>query len=226
MVVDTGTAILILGAFVLPGFITLTLRERLYVVRGEETPFERLLSALLYSAIVYGAMLVTAHRLGLQKSDLVEFQDGEKSLGDDLLAAGAVLVMLPGLIAVWGSRWMSSRRIRPQVLQLVGSSEAHGAASAWNQLFSKQRSCLVRVALSDGRIMGGLFDERSAVGYSEQIPDLYLSQRWEFDGEDWFVGPTDRTLGVWIASESIASLEIYELDGAVNLKRESPKIRS
>jgi hypothetical protein len=36
MVVDTGTAILILGAFVLPGFITLTLRERLYIVRGEE----------------------------------------------------------------------------------------------------------------------------------------------------------------------------------------------
>jgi len=226
MVVDTGTAILILGAFVLPGFITLTLRERLYVVRGEETPFERLLSALLYSAIVYGVLLIAAHWMGLQKSDLAEFQDGEKSLGDDLMAAGAVLVMLPGLIAVSGSQWMSSRRIRPRVLQLVGSSEAHGTASAWNQLFSKQRSCLVRVALSDGRIMGGLFDESSAVGYSEQVPDLYLSQRWEFDGEGWFVGPTDRTLGVWIASESIASLEIYELDGVVNPERESPKIRS
>jgi hypothetical protein len=46
------------------------------------------------------------------------------------------------------------------------------------------------------------------------------------NGEGWFVGPNDRTLGVWIASESIASLEIYELDGAVNLERESPKIRS
>ena len=76
MVVDTGTAILILGAFVLPGFITLTLRERLYIVHAEETPFERLLSALLYSAIIYGVLLVAAHRIGLQKSDLVEFQDG------------------------------------------------------------------------------------------------------------------------------------------------------
>jgi Family of unknown function (DUF6338) len=226
MVVDTGTAILILGAFVLPGFITLTLRERLYVVRGEEAPFERLLSALLYSAIIYGVLLVAAHGLGLQKSDLVEFQAGEKPLGDDLLAAVAILMVLPGLIAVSGSRWMASSRIRPWVLHLAGSSEAHGTASAWNQLVSKQRSCLVRVALSDGRIMGGLFDESSAVGYSEQIPDLYLSQRWEFDGEGWFVGPTDRTLGVWIASECIASLEIYELDGAVNLERESPKIRS
>jgi hydrogenase-4 membrane subunit HyfE len=55
MAVDTGTAILILGVFVLPGFITLTLRERLYIVRGEEAPFERLLSALLYSAVIYGS---------------------------------------------------------------------------------------------------------------------------------------------------------------------------
>ena len=54
MVVDTGTAILILGAFVLPGFIRLILRERLYVVHDHEAPFERLLSALLYSALIYG----------------------------------------------------------------------------------------------------------------------------------------------------------------------------
>src|ERR1700754_3279264 len=113
MVVDTGTAILILGAFVLPGFIALTLRERLYVVRGEDAPFERLLSALLYSAIIYGVLLAMAHGLGLQKSDLVEFHDGAKSLGADLLTASAILLVLPGLVAIAGSWWTASRTLRP-----------------------------------------------------------------------------------------------------------------
>jgi hypothetical protein len=136
MVVDTGTAILILGAFVLPGFITLILRERLYVVRGEEGPFDRLLSALLYSAVIYGVLLVVAHGLGLQKDDLVEFHDGEKSLSDDLLAASAVLLFLPGAVAIAGSRWMASKKLRPRALRLAGSSEAHSATSAWNALFT------------------------------------------------------------------------------------------
>jgi hypothetical protein len=46
----TGTALLILVAFVLPGFITLVARETTYVMRDAATPFERLLLSLSYSA--------------------------------------------------------------------------------------------------------------------------------------------------------------------------------
>lgn len=222
MVVDTGTAILILGAFVLPGFITLILRERLYVVRGEDAPFERLLSALLYSAIIYGVLMVAAHGLGLQKSDLVEFQTGKKSLGDDLAAAAAILLLLPGLIAVSGSRWMTSRRLRPMALRLAGGPRSHGTTSAWNQLFSERDPCLVRASLADGRIVAGLYDYQGVAGYSEQVADLYLSQRWEVDKEGWFSAPTDRTLGVWIASGSVVSLEIYALDD-IGDQKEKPR---
>jgi hypothetical protein len=210
MALDTGTAILILGAFVLPGFITLTLRERLYVVRGEDTPFERLLAALLYSAIIYGTLLLVAHLAGLEKSDLVEFQEGQKPLGADLLAAVAILLMLPCLIAVTGSRWMASTRLRPWTLHLVGSSEAHNVASAWNIVFDELGPCLVRATLADGRIIGGLYDEVSVSGYSEQVRDLYLSRRWELNDAEWFVGPMDQSLGVWISDEKIVSLEFYD----------------
>lgn len=226
MVVDTGTAILILGAFVLPGFITLILRERLYVVQGHETPFERLLSALLYSAVIYGVLLVVAHGLGLQKDDLVEFQDGRKPLGDDLLAAFAIFLLLPGLVAVIGTRWVGSRKLRPSVLRLVGSSETHSSVSAWNWLFSEREPCLIRVTLTDGRIVAGLYDDRGLSGYSEQVPDLYLSQRWELDDERWFMGPARRSLGIWVPAQSIASLEIYALEDIGSLERETPKIRS
>jgi hypothetical protein len=220
MVVDTGTAILILGAFVLPGFIALTLRERLYVVRGEDGPFERLLSALLYSAIVYGTLLLTAHLAGLQKSDLVEFQSGQKPLSADLLAASAIFLILPGLIALLGSRWMSSRNLRPRLLRLVGSSDAHGSASAWNITFREVGPCLVRATLTDGRLIGGLYDEASVSGYSEQTRDLYLSERWQLNEDNWFVGPMDHSLGVWLSDRSIVSLEFY---GSDNFEQRNPE---
>ena len=57
MAPETGTALLILAVFVLPGFVTLLLRERMFAVRGEDTPFERLLNALYYSALVYAVAL-------------------------------------------------------------------------------------------------------------------------------------------------------------------------
>lgn len=210
MVVDTGTAILILGVFVLPGFITLIFRERLYVVRGQETPFERLLSALFYSALIYGGLLLVAHHCGLQKEDLVEFHDGKKPLGDDLLVAAGVFLILPGVIAVIGSLWMSSKRVRPKLLKLAGSSEAHSITSGWNELFSKQGASLIRATLTDGRVVGGFYDEPSLAGYSEQTQDIYINQRWELDEEGWFVKPADRSLGLWLPKESIVSLEIYD----------------
>jgi hypothetical protein len=35
--------VLVIAVFVLPGFVTLLLRERTYSVRGQDSPFERLL---------------------------------------------------------------------------------------------------------------------------------------------------------------------------------------
>jgi Family of unknown function (DUF6338) len=181
---------------------------------------------LLYSAVIYGVLLIAAHWAGLEKRDLVEFHDGRKSLGDDLLAASAILLLLPGLISVVGSRWMVSRRLRPWILRLAGSSEAHGTRSAWNRIFDEQGPCLIRANLTDGRIVGGLYDEIGIAGYSEEIQDLYLSQRWDLDGDLWFLGPADHSLGIWLPGESIASLEIYDVEGIGSLRREIPKIRS
>jgi Family of unknown function (DUF6338) len=212
MVVDTGTAILILGVFVLPGFITLIFRERLYVVRGQETPFERLLSALFYSALIYGVLLGIGSLCSLDKSDLVQFHNGEKSLREDLLVAFVIFLFLPALIALLGSLWMSSRRVRPWLLKRAGSSEAHSITSGWNELFSKQGASLIRATLSDGRVVGGFYDEPSLAGYSEQTQDIYINERWELDDDGWFIKPAERSMGLWLPKESIVSLEIYDIE--------------
>ena len=49
----TGTALLILVGFVLPGFVAVLLKERLYEVRGEESTFDRLLTTVYYSVLVF-----------------------------------------------------------------------------------------------------------------------------------------------------------------------------
>lgn len=55
MAPQTGTALLIIAVFVLPGFVTLLMRERTYRVKGQDSSFERLLNALYFSSIIYVA---------------------------------------------------------------------------------------------------------------------------------------------------------------------------
>jgi Family of unknown function (DUF6338) len=210
MTPDTGTAILVLAVFVLPGFVSLLLRERLYVVKGEETPFERLLQALFNSAIIYGVLIGGGLLLGLDKNDLADFYKGEKTLGADLLAAVLVALVLPLGLAISGSLWASSSRLRPWLLRRVGSSEAHNVLSGWNELFGQQGVAMIRVTLSDGRVVGGFYGQGSLAGYSQHTQDLYISQRWELDADSWFARPAAGSLGIWLPRESIVSLEVYK----------------
>lgn len=220
MVIETGTALLIIGVFVLPGFFTLVFRERLYVVRGAETPFERLLSALFYSALIYGVVIAVGLRRGLDKQDLADFRAGHDDLSHYLGIGVVVFLVLPGLIAIIGSFWSSSKNVRPFILKCFGSSDAHSVTSAWNEVFSKQGPCLVRVTLTDGRVVGGFYDKPSMAAYSEQDRDLYINERWELDKDSWFKTAAPGSLGIWISKESIASLEIYESEDPVETETE------
>jgi hypothetical protein len=205
----TGTALLILAVFVLPGFITLLMRERAYAVKGEETPFERLLNALFYSAIIYALVLTVGWAAGLSTGDLSAFYSGDKPLGADIGAALLVGAALPLAIVGLGARWRRSG-VRTGVLERVGVSPAHGVQSAWNDWFARGDTAFLRVTLTDGRVVGGFYGEGSFAAYSEHSQDLFLSQRWELDGEGWFQAPASGTAGLWLSRESVVSIELYE----------------
>lgn len=215
VVPDTGGAILLLAVFVLPGFITLLLRERLYVVRGEDSAFERLLQALFNSAVIYGMVIGVGLVLGLDKADLSELRHGHKSLLQDFGAAILVCLILPALLAMFGLRWTSSKRMRPRLLRAVGGSEAHNVLSGWNELFSQQGGAMIRASLADGRVVGGFYGAPSLAGYSQHTQDLFISERWELDEDSWFVRAAPGSLGLWLPRESIVSLEIYATESEV-----------
>lgn len=208
----TGTAILILGVFVLPGFVTLLFRERTYVVRDEASTFERLLTALYYSALIYVIALFAGWLIGgLDDGDLVAFYQGHKTLGLYLLAGFIIGLLLPVAISEAGRLWMGSKTWRPRLLARLGINPGHSTRSAWNEMFAHEGTAMIRVTLTDGRVVGGYYGPGSLASYSEHNQDLLISQRWVLDDEKWFVEPAQGSLGVWIPASEIASVELTEV---------------
>jgi hypothetical protein len=210
MAPETGTALLILVAFVLPGFVALLISERTHTIRGDDTPFERLLHALYYSALIYGLLLAAAIVLRWDRDDIEELVQDERSLGRLFLVGVLAVVVLPLAVSQMGRIWRSSDRIRPFVLDTARVSLAHSTPSAWDHFFQSGAVALVRVTLTDGRVVGGYYGSDSFAGYSEQAQDLFLEVRWELDDDSWFAKPAEASIGVWLARTSIASVEFYE----------------
>jgi di/tricarboxylate transporter len=207
----TGTALLILAVFVLPGFVTLLIRERTYTIPSEQKPFERLLRALYYAALVYGIAIGLGAIAGLDKNGIEDVYTGRRPLGHLMTAAILVVLIIPLIIAEGGRYWRLSPR-REELLGRLRISVAHDIDSGWNQAFSSSPDVMfVRITTNDSRVIGGLFGPGSLAGYSEQAQDLYLAQRWELDDDDWFLEPAAGTLGVWVPKDNIASLELYRV---------------
>jgi Family of unknown function (DUF6338) len=172
-----------------------------------------LLNVLYYSALVYATTVGVGLLLGLSTHDLVKFYHGEKSLGEDLLAAAVIVIVAPALMTVSGLRWRNSRRLRPRVLGMIGISPSHSVASAWNEAFSREgnmEEMMIRATLKDGRVVGGYFKVGSLAGYSEHTQDLFIAERWSLDEQGWFEKRAESTEGVWLAQGEIASVEFYD----------------
>lgn len=206
----TGTALLVIAAFVLPGFVTLLMSERTHAIKGEDTPFERLLVALYYSGLIYAVVVGTGLLLGADRDTVAAFFDGDRPLEEYLAVGAAGLLVLPFAIAEAGLLWRRSTSLRAWVLSRLRISPTHSTPSGWDHFFQQNQPALVRATLTDGRVVGGYFSVKSFAGYSDHHEDLFLERRWELDDDDWFVQPVESSLGLWIASSSIVSFEVYE----------------
>jgi len=199
----------LLAAFVLPGFVTLLISERTHAIKGEDSAFERLLGALYYSALIYAIAVAVAALFGLRRGEIVDFADGEWTLGEYLATGVVVVLALPLLIAHVGLLWRRSTKLRPWALNKLRVSPAHSTPSGWDHFFGQNAPALVRVTLTDGRVVGGYYGDESFAGYSDHHADLFLEQRWELDEDAWFSKPAADSLGLWLPPSSIVSFELY-----------------
>jgi hypothetical protein len=203
----TGTALLLLVAFVLPGFVAILIKERLYEVAAEQQAFERLLQTLYYSLLVCAT--VTAVVLGAGRDDFRSLFEGKADPGLTAVITVAVLILLPLAIAYAGRRWMVSR-LRPVVLERL-HVRTNRTPSGWDYAWEDGEPCLVVVTLRSGASIGGYYGASSHSGHGWHKRDLFLEERWsvlEGDGATR-LEPTDGSLGIWLAADEIVSVERY-----------------
>jgi hypothetical protein len=91
----TGSALLILVAFVLPGFVALLISERTHVVPRNRSPFELLLIATYYSVISWGLIALASWPFHLSRADLRRWYRDE-SLGKFQNSGSAWKRVIPG----------------------------------------------------------------------------------------------------------------------------------
>jgi hypothetical protein len=208
----TGTALLVLVAFVLPGFVALWIGERTHVVPvRNRQPFELLLLATYYSVISWGIIALASWPFGLDRAGLRRMYR-EESLGQ-LAGLGLLAVLVvPAFVATAARLWRRSQVWRPRVLKWLRIHEGHTIPTAWDEMFGRRRPAMVRAVLSDKRIVGGYYGGQSFPGYGEQSQDLLLEQQWLLDDEHWFKEPIKNSHGLWLSAGSIVSLELYDPD--------------
>jgi hypothetical protein len=228
----TGTALLILVGFVLPGFVAVLLKERLYEVRGEESTFDRLLTTVYYSLLIY---LLPAVAVGLlsatgtvERTDLEQFFEGDSPMWLTGLLATAILLVLPAVAAVGAWTWMnSSMRQRLYALSEHLNVE-HRTPTSWDFAFDHEQDLLLVVEFVDGSRVAGYYGKRSHSGYGTRTRDLFLEERWDISGDDGSISrpPADRhSVGIWIDADQIRLVDHYAMsdDHKQDIQERSPE---
>lgn len=212
MPTETGKALLVLVIFVLPGFVTLVIKERTHEIPAEVSPFERLFQAIYYSLLVYIPLAALGAVLGLDREEVVrlyEARDGLWALAGVAVVSG---IVLPLAVAYVGHRWIPSTT-RLKVLGFLRVPFAHRTFSAWDYFFGLGLPVLVRVTVSSGEMLGGYFGPLSFAGHGQQSRDLWLEEQWVVDPNTYLLtGPVENSLGLWIAGDEIVELELYAVD--------------
>lgn len=214
----TGTALLILVAFVLPGFVAVLLKERLYEVRGEESTFDRFLTTVYYSLVIYllpGLIVAVLSVFAiLDLSDLEQFFAGESPLWFTGLVALAILLLLPALAAIAAWAWMNS----PARHRLFAWSDhlnpEHRTQTSWDFAFDHEQDLLLVVELKDGGRVAGYYGKRSHSGYGTRMRDLFLEERWDISDDDGSIEPPPaerRSVGIWIDADEIRLIDHYAM---------------
>jgi hypothetical protein len=224
----TGNAVLILAVFVLPGFVAVLLKERIYEVRGEESTFDRLLTTVYYSLLVYLPVLLAAGVLSavgvVHQDDVVDFAHGRSAIWLTGLIALAVLLVLPAASALAAAAWVrSDKRLAWQ--KRLGIKHVHRVPTSWDFAFDPEDDLLLVVTLRDGSRIAGYYGRRSHSGYGTRTRDLFLEERWEFDEEGAALsGPAPRSVGVWIGADDIVAVEHYAVsdDQQAELEQRQP----
>jgi hypothetical protein len=208
----TGTALLILVAFVLPGFATVLIKERSHEAWREVNQLERVLQTGYYSVWNYLLLALFALAVGINSDDIETVYRHHLDNPAELIWRAALAILLPSFVVANASRVWEGSRLRTSIYERLGVNARHRIPTAWDAYFAKRSRAMVLATLKDSRVVGGYYGRNSFAAYSKDGRDLYLEQRWTLSDENWFQGPALESLGVWLPTEEVVSLELYAVN--------------
>lgn len=113
----TGPALIILVAFVLPGFVTVLLQERTFKSADDPTPLDRLLRIAMYSVLSYLLIAIAAIVGGFNRTKILNDYHHYTADPAQLVWRGVVLVVIPSLIIATATFGWSRFKHREAVME-------------------------------------------------------------------------------------------------------------
>jgi Family of unknown function (DUF6338) len=205
----TGSALIILVAFVLPGFVTVLIQERTFKRAEDPTTLDRLLRILYYSIWSYLLLAIAGLVFGVDRAYVERLYMADEGNPAELVWRGALLVLVPSLVIATATRAWAGSRPQGWVMRLARVNERHEEPTAWDYFFRQRRGAYVRVTFKDGGRILGYYGSNSFAAYAKDDRDLFLECVYAPTAEFWFGERMQGSEGVWIDTQEAVSVEFY-----------------
>jgi hypothetical protein len=216
----TGTALIILVAFLLPGFVTVLFQERTFKLAEDLTPLDRLLRVLYYSLWIYLLLALVALVFGEDRHTIEALYDENKGDPAELIWRGALLLLVASAVVATATRAWDGSKAQKRVREIARINQRHGEPTAWDFFYRQRVEAYVRVTFKGGGRVYGFYGEHSFAAYAKDGRDLFLERAYG-EKDDWFGDEPERTAGIWINVEDAVCVEFYSRPDATATQTQS-----
>ncbi len=168
--------------FLLPGFLTLKVRDSLWVTGKDAGTFDKIVDALMFALLDYGVLSILTLiffpdiLVNLRWNALIHADTPTKHLAEVLGAAsviGAILGLVVGRLRAWDvpHRWLCSIR----------AANASQEPSPWVHAFTQYRNTILRITMDDGRTIIG---KPASISEEEKDASLFIAEASIVDTEN------------------------------------------
>jgi hypothetical protein len=206
----TGPALIILVAFVLPGFVTVLIQERTFKSAEDQTGLDRLLRILYYSIWVYLLVAVFALIFHIDRESIEVLYEEFEGDPAELVWRGTLAILVPSFLIAHTTRLWSGSQTQSRLLRTARINERHEQPTAWDYFFRQRHNVYVRVTMGDGARVLGFYGAKSFAAYAKDGGDLYLERHYMPTEVQWFGPEPDDSHGVWIKMGDAIAVEFYD----------------
>ena len=95
--------------------------------------------------------------------------------------------------------------------QLFQAKAPHPIGKPWDYVFGQRKWYWIIVTLKDGTKIAGKYGQNSFTSSSPEKEQIYLEETWVLNEDGGFERPREMTAGIIVASDEIASVELFHL---------------